>query len=350
MAIEVLDPEELARCVEVIPRWQTMRQAMDAFGPSIEAYPVLNEVLNAWVSGASPRKIELSSHGIESWLDAVKLVSYCKTRISGLDRSPNAAIDDIPIRRVGAQLFNDSKRPERLAPAIDALVQESLILPPLEQEDVFRELGLVKFPLPFMISAPDFLVRTQLHLLPAIQPYLALHPGSILGFELDGSCAGQTSLLSVENLTTFHELASSVVRSNAVGRTCLLYTGGMPSPSWMRVYKLLLSSLPRDTAIFHWGDIDSGGFRIADHLSKACCDLHRTLHLHAMAEDAGIVMRNMLDAEIQRILGICERRGWFKEADFVKHQAAAIEQESLPLRWPSPLATQTEALEQAEDG
>jgi hypothetical protein len=59
-------------------------------------------------------------------------------------------------------------------------------------------------------------------------------------------------LLTVENLTTFHELVGQRLHMPAA---VLPYTGGMPSPSWKRVYRLLLTSLPVEARVFHWGDM-----------------------------------------------------------------------------------------------
>ena len=119
----------------------------------------------------------------------------------------------------------------------------------------------------------------------------------------------------------------------------LLYTGGMPSPSWKRVYRLLLLTLPRDARVFHWGDIDAGGFRIADHLADCVNDAGRRLELHgmspeALAPDTVTARRPLMDVEVSVIERICARRGWEAACHWVTEHRVAVEQESLHAAWP----------------
>src|SRR5690606_39518586 len=51
-------------------------------------------------------------------------------------------------------------------------------------------------------------------------------------------------LLSIENLASFHEAAA--LRGDAP--VLLLYTGGMPSPTWRAAYARLLAGLPATAA------------------------------------------------------------------------------------------------------
>lgn len=45
----------------------------------------------------------------------------------------------------------------------------------------------------------------------------------------------------------------------------------------------LLDALPADSNIHHWGDIDAGGFRIADQIALVCRDANRELKLFNLA-------------------------------------------------------------------
>jgi hypothetical protein len=119
----------------------------------------------------------------------------------------------------------------------------------------------------------------------------------------------------------------------------LLYTGGMPSPSWKRVYRLLLTSLPVKARVFHWGDIDAGGFRIADHLAACAGEVGRRVELHAMSPDVARLdavssRRALADAEVSMIEKLCVRWNWDAPAQWVSVHRLAVEQESLPASWP----------------
>lgn len=126
--------------------------------------------------------------------------------------------------------------------------------PVRDPEDVFNELGLVKFPPTLLISgALQVLVGAQR--IPVDAPYLGFPPSAITSF---GSCEAASLLLTVENLTIFQEMFGHRRHAPAA---ILLYTGGMSSPSWKRVYRLLLTSLPPEARMFHWRvliRVDSG--------------------------------------------------------------------------------------------
>jgi len=84
---------------------------------------------------------------------------------------------------------------------------------------------------------------------------------------LQGVRTTAARLLTVENLASFHDAA----RAPDADRALLLYTGGMPSPAWRRAYARVLDALPAGLPVWHWGDIDEGGFRIAAVRADAGC-------------------------------------------------------------------------------
>ena len=51
----------------------------------------------------------------------------------------------------------------------------------------------------------------------------------------------------------------------------------MPSPAWRALYSRLLAGLPPDIPVYHWGDIDEGGFRIAALISRCAAASGHTL-------------------------------------------------------------------------
>lgn len=320
LRIQLLDPEALARHLGVVPRWDAVARAAQHLGPHLTEYPVLEAVLASWRRGAKVRGT--GPEDVEAWRYAVAVVSHCRAQVA----------TDVAVRRLSAQLTGDSKRVEQLSAPIDVLIQGEVAAPVRDPEDVFNELGLVKFPPTFLISGA-LQVRVGDQHVPIDAPYLGFPPSAITAF---ASCETVTLLLTVENLTTFHEL---VGQRQPMPAAVLLYTGGMPSPSWKRVYRLLLTSLPVEARVFHWGDIDAGGFRIADHLAACAGEVGRRVELHAMSPDVERLdsvssRRALADAEVSMIEKLCARWNWDAPARWVSAHRIAVEQESLPASWP----------------
>ena len=320
--IHLCDRDVLARFLGTIPRWDAVAAAVQVLSVHFDQYPLLRGVIDVWRRGVNARGTGPTD--VKDWLDAIAVVEHCR----------GSEAVDIPVRRLSANLTGDSKRIESLWPVIDALVQGDIAAPSLEAEEVFNEIGLVKFP-PTLLVAGDLYVevgsrKTQVRVEP---PYLGFSPPAFSGFVVSASTP---VLLTVENLTTFHEMA---LRQHESPQTLLLYTGGMPSPSWKRVYRLLLSVLPAGARVLHWGDIDAGGFRIADHLAACAEQSGRALALHAMSGEATsltslVARRKLLDAEVAQIERICKSRRWIEASEWVSRYRVAVEQESIQIAWP----------------
>jgi hypothetical protein len=87
-------------------------------------------------------------------------------------------------------------------------------------------------------------------------------------------------LLTVENLSSFQRQVREIEDEGIV-----LYTGGFPAPSLVRVLGLLDLGLPADCPFYHWGDRDPGGLRIYAKVAAAC-PIHG-VSPHSMAEPTG---------------------------------------------------------------
>jgi len=314
--IVLRDGAQLARHLKVKPRWDVMAQAKRQFESHVASYPVLAHVLDVWRKGnllCGTRPGEVAP-----WLDAIQVVQYCASKCG----------DDIAIRRLSASLFRDSKRIEAIWPVLDTLVRGDAATVPSEMEDLFSELGLIKFP-PTLFVAGNVTVLYGDETVRASRPYVGFAPSVIRSVHIDQG-AGRR-LLTVENLTTFHEMAGQ--RPNDA---IVIYTGGMPSPSWKQAYAVFLKALAPTAVFYHWGDIDLGGFRIASHIAKCCEQEGRLLRLHGMRTDtllSDTVARSELGPAARReILTICERWGWSDEAAALG--SLAVEQEAMDPSWP----------------
>ena len=274
-------------------------------------YPRVDEVLAAWRVGRRVRRREPSQ--VDELLDAIRTLE----QLSGVD-------DDMVLRRASARWFGDSKRIERITPMLDVLTAESLNAPPRPSAEVWASIGLRKEPQSALFSGVASVVLASGTTIPMVSPYLGLSPKTI-----DRITGELEFLLTIENLASFHEVAEQQpIRGVA------LYTGGMPSPAWRAMYSRLLSTLPKDTLITHWGDVDEGGFRIAYRLAADAKAVGRQLAVRQMSPSSidVRVRRAASKAKAQRMSQLAARAGWEKLAAELLEEPCTTEQEALSAR------------------
>ena len=71
-------------------------------------------------------------------------------------------------------------------------------------------------------------------------------------------------VLIIENLSSFERYCRQIFDGGIV-----VYSGGFPSRHWVRVLRTLVKSLAVQVPVFHWGDIDLGGYRILVYLAHS---------------------------------------------------------------------------------
>ena len=133
-----------------------------------------------------------------------------------------------------------------------------------------------------------------------------------------------SEVITIENKTTFHSEAKRRQDDNVL----LIYTAGMPSPAWRAMYGRLLESLPLTTPIYHWGDVDEGGFRIASTIAAVARGAGFSLQPYGMSpDDVPLDMRVRASARtLERIHHFACAAGWpelgqaIREAEFVAEQ------------------------------
>ena len=250
--IRLLDAHTLAAFLGIASRTDAMQQARNTLATWL-ATPRVSELLDAWEHMKTPRGLGMDS--APDFADALR----------ALDALQQEQGDDQIVRVFSRHLFHDSKRIEALARHIDLLTAEHLGSPARQQEEVFSALGMVKEPQPFLIAGGGNLTLEGSQDCPIARPFVGVSNRHVIGYS--GTPAW---ILSIENLTTFHQAS----RHSGAGTGLILYTGGMPSPSWCRAYASILESIPADITAYHWGDIDQGGFRIAAHIRRTCIHRH----------------------------------------------------------------------------
>lgn len=273
-------------------------------------FPVLDDVLASWKQGKSVRGHDASA--MDAVADAAKAIDAL-LRDDSRERL---------LRRESWRLFNDSKRLEALIPWLDVLLTGETAPSGLEQEQILAAIGLRKQPQPVLIAGDGVATVGGIRL-PLCRPYLGL---PVEALERLDTMA--THLLTIENLTSFHDAA----RCRTDGRVLLLYTGGMPSPAWRRMFSRLLAGLPSSVELHHWGDIDEGGFRIAATLAGVATSCGRTLKPWRMSpDDIPPALRNTPPSPValRRMQDWAARASWPDIADALGRSPVRIEQEAL---------------------
>jgi len=254
--VRLVDLDRLASFLGLDTLSDAVRSAQMILNPWLQAYPRAAELIDVWGRLKSPRG--LGTDSAADFADALRVLEAMR-RADGQDQI---------VRVLSRALFHDSKRIEALWRHIDLLTAEELGAPARQQEEVFSTLGLIKAPQPFLVAGTGSLQLALTQVCMIAWPFIGVSNQHVIGY------AGAPDwVLSIENLTTFHQ--ASQHPDAAFG--LVLYTGGMPSPSWCRAYARILEAVPEHIRVFHWGDIDQGGFRIAAHLKRKCVQRHTFL-------------------------------------------------------------------------
>ena len=309
--VDLVDLRALAGFLGHTPLADALTDAAAQFAPYLERFPVLNDVMQRW---AQLRKVRtLTPASVQDWLDAVKIID------SARDAPPDAI--SVPIREASYRIFKDSKRIEKLVGPVDALLCGSVEAVPREPVAVWEELGLFREEHPALLAG-NVIVRRKRVTACLDTPYGGLPAASVLGL---GSVPRQ--VMTIENLTTFHSEAKRICAEDVL----LIYTAGMPSPALRAMYGRILREVPERTPIFHWGDVDEGGFRIAATLAREARAAGHTLHPWRMHPDD--VPANMRRKATPYVLGRMQHfavaAGWSELGEAVVEAGFTVEQEGL---------------------
>lgn len=312
LRVDLCDLRKLADFLEKVPVQDHLLAAHDRLSPLIARFPVLDEVINRW---ARLRKVRgLGPEDVQEWIDATRVIDFAKTN---LDRDTS----DLPIREASARLFNDSKRIERLLAPVDVLLSGDAEAEARQSSDVWQELGLFREEHPVRLAG-NVMVQRERVTAYLDAPYSGLPASTVMGL-----ASMPRLLMTIENQTTFHSEARRRCEENVL----LIYTAGMPTPAWRAMYVRLLKDLPVDTPIYHWGDIDEGGFRIAATLASDANGSGHTLKPWLMhPEDVPLERRTVAKlGTLMRIKHFAAAAGWAELGELVAGAGFTVEQEGL---------------------
>jgi hypothetical protein len=313
-AVVVEDIEVLATHLGIDLRTSQVALATKQLAPYLQAFPILDQVLDRWRLGKTVRAKKPTAETLKALLDAIRV---------SVDRQHRT--DEVLMRRESSRMFNDSKRIEKLSRWLDLLSEGSIVPSGLVKADIFSALGLHKEPQPFLIAADawvtDGCVKSRL-----FRPYHGLPMAAIeeFGFEAMPAC-----VVTVENKSTFHEMAMMAASTQA----CIIFSAGMPSPAWHRVYSKILDSLGDDVPIYHFGDLDVGGFRIAYAIAEVAKSHGKVLQHWLMDPELltklGYKLYPFKPNQITRMQSWCERIGWGELVERIADSPGLLEQERI---------------------
>ncbi|MDO8319073.1 Wadjet anti-phage system protein JetD domain-containing protein [Rhodoferax sp.] len=309
--IDLVDVQVLARFLGRSTYADQLAQTVAQLDPLKAEFPVIPEVIGRWTCMAKVRGVGPQDAG--AWIDAAKTIRACAAR----SQDAIAA----PVREFSARLFLDSKRIEALTSQLDVLLSGSIEESPRVAAQVWQELGLFREEHPVLLAGQVHIARERsTGMIDA--PYMGLPAAAI-----QGAASKVTEVITIENKTTFH----SEAKRRQDEAVLLIYTAGMPSPAWRAMYTRLLESLPAATPIYHWGDVDEGGFRIASTIATAAGTAGFALRPYAMSpDDVPIPMRVKASSRtLERIHYFACAAGWAELGQSVLEAGFVAEQEAL---------------------
>lgn len=250
------DLDRLAQFLGRVTNARVVDEAKEMLAPWLDNERVI-DVIRAWENLKSVRT--LGPESAADFVDALKVVSTARAESN----------DELIVRPLSTRLFGNSKHIEALIRHIDILTADSLTASARHPHEVLGELGITKEPQPFLVAGAGTLKLRPNQDCPIARPFIGVSNSDISGYQ-----GAPAWVLTIENLTTFHQAARMLVgREDGL----VIYTGGMPSPVWRQAFSAVIINLPERTKIYHWGDFDEGGFRIARVLQTAALGVGKVI-------------------------------------------------------------------------
>jgi hypothetical protein len=310
--INLADARRLGKFLGLTLAQDKVEEAQLRLAAMATSFPVVHDVLQRWTELRKTRGLGPESAG--DWISAARTIEFCQS--FSVDQPLSQ-----PIREVSARLFNDSKRIEKLTVPLDILLANSVEGEARDGPSVWQELGLFREEHPVLLAG-NVVAEREGVTARLDTPYMGLPAGTLRRL-----VSVPKMVLTIENLTTFHSEARR--RSNQ--ELLLIYTAGMPSPAWRSMYKRILTELPSDLPVYHWGDIDEGGFRIAATLAQDARTVGHSIQAWSMhPEDVPVDLRRKATPHtLERIRHFAKAAGWADLGAAIAAAGFTVEQEGL---------------------
>jgi hypothetical protein len=234
--------------------------------------------------------------GDKAWAMDANDLSYCRERFIILRGLADGISNGLDPRTFSVRLFPDretdgSKVFEWHRGQVLLMLRDAHAIDGGTDDDVLGAFGLMRFPHLVLLRGPVRVVDPSGLSIPGtMAPYVGVHAewASALSWS---PLVVTPRILTIENLTSFNRHVREVCQDDV----CVVYTGGFPSACTMTVLRRLIETAPVRPTLHHWGDIDLGGLRIAEHIRSS---LDTEVTLHAMTRDLLIDRGRSHDAKV----------------------------------------------------
>lgn len=295
------------------------RRAIEAAIPGILEAPffksIVGEAAAAWAFNKS--FLGLTAKNIDTFITVLRLTHGVV----------NLAGRDIDHRTFSRRIVKDSKALERSEGRVAQLVKRwNPTLEGDEPRDVLEACGIVRRAHLLLVKGPINLSSNDVNLEGTGELFIGLPWPSVQRATLSQPVE---YIITIENPTSFWRYCVEIK-----GRYLALLSDGFPARDVLSsmVHLVKAARSIQEVPLFHWGDIDAGGVRIAAHLENAF-DLPITLHemSPALALELGspLQYRKGLDRLATRNGDIGSLARWL-----CSDEAMSLEQEELDPRAP----------------
>lgn len=226
---------------------KVLRSELSGDQPWIGA--LLDEMLDLWHIGKPAQGLRVEQ--VQETRELLRaLEAVCAGKQEGCD-----------MRTFSARHVGGSKAVEKMKSRFARIWQRQFGGDDLDPDELYESLGISKFPHPLLFKGAITIVSgDEPFNCTKVRPYIGFPPQAIDKLEF---IKIPSYVLTVENLASFNRYAAEVSDNGLV-----IYTGGFPSPSKARLFKMLDAELPEAVEFYHWGDLDLGGLRIVVRLQS----------------------------------------------------------------------------------
>ncbi|MET0288189.1 MAG: hypothetical protein ABW178_01015, partial [Pseudoxanthomonas sp.] len=185
--LRLLDLDVLAGLLKRPLRHQQFALTRHSLEQSLAHHPVIEQILEHWRLGKAVRGQDMTA--LSTLLDATRVATAAR----------QAGLVERQLRKESARLFGNSKRIEQLGIWLDILSSGELAATGLSDGEIWAQYGLRKEPQPLLLSGTGRVTisASEVNL---CRPYLGLPTRALEHLSLHADF-----LLSIENLTSFHE-------------------------------------------------------------------------------------------------------------------------------------------------
>lgn len=217
-------------------------------------HDIVTEVCAAWQVGKKP--YSTGPEQVRKMLDAFTFIAWYEKQGNGCVNTD--------IRTLSAKLYGPTKQLENVIGLIASLYKTRLTpeISECKPAEIMAYLGVSRFPPNIQAKGPLVIHQKYSGQLDISMswPSASCPPDAIEKIDVTKI---PTYLLCIENKTTFERYTREINDNGLV-----VYTNGFPSRSWIRAFKLIETQLPRQVPIYHWGDVDEGGYKILAFLDR----------------------------------------------------------------------------------